>query len=93
MGSSLLGSLPWLVTGAMTGFVAYCNLPSAWIMPAAKATSIWLSEAQVKPVLSDRPAVNAASLWKDKGVLKLISIIDLNEIGFFLCCESYQKKS
>lgn len=60
---------PWIVSGALTAFVAYCNLPSAWILPAKAATSEWLKEAPVKPIdgLSSSTEILAGSLWRGKG--------------------------
>ena len=66
------GSLAWVVSGALAGFVAYCNLPSAWILPAARATSSWLAEAKLEPLPTGAkvpfglPAIQAADLWQNR---------------------------
>ena len=67
--SSLIPSWPWLVTGALTGFIAYCNLPSALILPAKAATEDWLAAApltKIPPVEKDKQFL-AQKLWKDTG--------------------------
>ena len=33
----LVSNWQWLVTGAVTGFIAYCNLPSTFLMPIKSA--------------------------------------------------------
>ena len=68
--SGLLPSWPWLITGALSGFVAYCNLPSAWILPAQRATAAYLATAPLNRidsgVLTAR-VKTASELWKDHG--------------------------
>ncbi len=60
------GQLAWMMTGALVGFVTYCNLPSAWIFPVEKATASWLKEANVRPASANNAAlVKAGDLWKD----------------------------
>lgn len=63
-----LNNWAWLLTGAAAGFVAYCNLPSAWILPASKATASWLAEAKVRPLLPGKgepgAEVTTGDLWK-----------------------------
>ncbi len=54
-----------MVSGALAGLVAYCNLPAAWILPAAHANGEWLSQATVQS-LPDLSEVAAGDLWKGR---------------------------
>ncbi|KAK8401823.1 hypothetical protein O3P69_001136 [Scylla paramamosain] len=41
--SVMVSNWPWILTGALTGFVAYCNRPLDWLSsPPQKATTEWL---------------------------------------------------
>lgn len=64
---SVLSQWPWILTGAVSGFIAYCNLPSAWILPATKATEDWLAPTQLKPINNLNSIVPAHTLWDQTG--------------------------
>ena len=64
----------WVVSGALAGFVAYCNLPSAWIMPAARASSAYLAATSLEPLpanskvpfVSGGKAVSPGDVWGNR---------------------------
>ena len=37
--SVMVSNWPWILTGALTGFVAYCNRPLDWLSPPQKVTT------------------------------------------------------
>lgn len=67
--SVMVSNWPWILTGALTGFVAYCNRPLDWLSsPPQKATTEWLSDAPLKR-LADAKDILGAELWRERGAV------------------------
>lgn len=64
-----LTSWPWLVGGAMSGLLAYANLPSSWILPQERMTADHLAGARLTHIPGGSPVASAASLWSDTGAV------------------------
>jgi len=66
-------SWKWVFGGAISGIVAYANLPSAWILPQKKATEPYLATAKLRTlpqnVLVQGESVDPRSLWRENGAV------------------------
>lgn len=65
----MLPSWPWLVTGALTGFVAYCNMPLYWRGNPEEATTEWLAGAPLKRLDESEALLSGADLWRENGAV------------------------
>jgi len=62
-------SWKWLVGGAFSGFLAYANLPSRWLMPQEKATESYLATAKLIALPSGSSVESTRALWHDHGAV------------------------
>lgn len=65
-----------MVGGALSGMLAYANLPSSWILPQERATASYLSKAKLQNIPIGVPVIPGAgqltdpsSLWRDSGAV------------------------
>lgn len=65
----MMPNWPWLVAGALTGFVAYCNVPLALHSSPEKATRDWLAKAPLSKLDDSRASLVGSDLWKDNGAV------------------------
>lgn len=67
--STLVPSWPWLVAGALTSFVAYCNVPIALQATPEKATREWLAEAPLVRLDDSKATLKGSELWTKCGAV------------------------
>ncbi|KAG0722015.1 Redox-regulatory protein FAM213A [Chionoecetes opilio] len=66
--TAMVGNWPWILTGALTGFLAYCNRPLYWMSSPQRATTDWLSSAPLKRLDSSEKVIGA-ELWRERGAV------------------------
>ncbi|RXG58639.1 Redox-regulatory protein [Armadillidium vulgare] len=80
---------PWLITGALTSYIAYVNIPTSWMKKPDSTTLEWLSAAQLES-LSDPPeTVQAKTLYEKHGGL----FMAIRRPGCILCRKEAQSLS
>lgn len=67
--STMIPNWPWLVAGALTGFVAYCNVPLALQRSPERATRDWLAAAPLTKLDGSKGTLLGSDLWSQHGAV------------------------
>jgi len=67
--SSVLWGGGGAVAAAAAAFIAYCNLPPSWLLPAEKATLDWLSPAPLEQLGSVSRVIRGEDMWRERGAV------------------------